>query len=173
MKSTGEVMGIDDDVGLAFFKSQISAGMTLPTSGKTFLSVRKDDFAKIPEIARDFHELGFELIATDGTAEAVRKKHPDIPIRVVRKISEGSTEILEMLYSKDIDLILNTPTKGGTASRDGYKIRRASVDLLIPYITTIAGAKASIKAIKRMKEGDVHIESLEAYHSINSKQESA
>jgi carbamoyl-phosphate synthase large subunit len=173
MKSTGEVMGIDDDVGLAFFKSQISAGMTLPTSGKTFLSVRRDDFAKIPDIARDFHELGFELVATDGTAEAVRKKYPEIPIRVVKKISEGSTEILEMLYSKGIDLILNTPTKGGTASRDGYKIRRASVDLLIPYITTIAGAKASIKAIKKMKEGDVHIESLDAYHQINSKQESA
>jgi carbamoyl-phosphate synthase large subunit len=168
MKSTGEVMGIDNDVGLAFFKSQISAGMTLPTSGKTFLSVRRDDFGRVPDIARDFHELDFSLVATDGTAEAVWNKYPDIPIRVVKKISEGSTEILEMLWSKEIDLILNTPTKGGSASRDGYKIRRASVDLLIPYITTIAGARASIRAIQKMRDGDVHIESLDAYNRANS-----
>ena len=173
MKSTGEVMGIDKDVGIAFFKSQISAGMTLPTSGKTFLSVRRDDFGKIPDIARSFHELGFELVATDGTAEAIRKKYPGIPVRVVKKISEGSTEILEMLWSKEIDLILNTPTKGGMASRDGYKIRRASVDLLIPYITTIAGAKASIRAIDKMKKGDIHIASLDAYHSVKPGKESS
>ncbi len=164
MKSTGEVMGIDRDFGRAFFKSQISAGMSLPTSGKVLISVRKDDFDSVPEIAKGFHELGFELLATDGTAEAVWKVFPDVPIRVVKKISEGSTEILEMLWSRHIDLIVNTPTKGGSASRDGYKIRRASVDLVIPYITTIAGAKASLSAIRNMKKGGIQIDSMAAYH---------
>jgi carbamoyl-phosphate synthase large subunit len=164
MKSTGEVMGIDDDFGLAFFKSQISAGMSLPTSGKVLISVRKDDFPSIPEIANRFHRLGFEILATDGTAEAIWSKFPDIPIKVVRKISEGSTEILEMLWSKQIDLILNTPTKGGSASRDGYKIRRACVEVVIPYITTIAGALASLGAIEKVGSGDVRISSLDSYH---------
>jgi len=164
MKSTGEVMGIDDDFGLAFFKSQISAGMSLPTSGKVLISVRKDDFPSIPDIANHFHRLGFQILATDGTADAIWRKFPDIPIRVVRKISEGSTEILEMLWSKQIDLILNTPTKGGSASRDGYKIRRACVDLMIPYITTIAGARASLGAIEKVGSGEVRISSLDSYH---------
>ena len=164
MKSTGEVMGIDSDFGRAFFKSQISAGMALPTSGKVLISVRKDDLVQVAEIAEDFHKLGFELLATDGTANAVWKKYPEIPIKVVRKISEGSTEILEMLWGREIDLIVNTPTRGGSASRDGYKIRRASVDLMTPYITTLAGARASISAIENMRKGEIHISSLDSYH---------
>jgi len=164
MKSTGEVMGIDTDLGRAFFKSQASAGMTLPTSGKILLSVRSEDLDEIPEIAMGFHRLGFDLLATDGTAEAVWSKYSDIPIRVVQKISEGSPEILEMLWNRDLDLIVNTPTKGGSASRDGFKIRRACVDLIIPYITTLAGAKASIGAIEKIKKGDTAIDHIDSYH---------
>ncbi len=163
MKSTGEVMGIDDDFGLAFFKSQVAAGMALPTSGRVLISVKKDDFAEIPEIANRFHEMGFELLATDGTAAAVRTKYPNIPIRIVRKISEGSTEILEMMWRREIDLIINTPTKGGSATRDGYKIRRSCVDLSIPYVTTLAAARASVSAIENTKKGPVHVDSLASY----------
>ncbi len=163
MKSTGEVMGIDDDFGLAFFKSQVAAGMALPTSGRVLISVKKEDFAEIPEIAKKFHELGFELLATDGTAAAIQAKYPNIPIRVVRKISEGSTEILEMMWRREIDMIINTPTKGGSAFRDGYKIRRQSVDLCIPYVTTLAGARASVSAIEKTKKGAIHVESLASY----------
>ena len=164
MKSTGEVMGIDTDFGRAFFKSQIAAGMPLPTSGKVLISVRKEDLREIPEIARRFHELGFEIVATDGTAAAIRSKYPEIPVRIVKKISEGSTEILEMMWQRDLDLIINTPTKGGSASRDGYRIRRACVELMIPYITTISGARASLEAIEHIRKGEIRISSLESYH---------
>jgi carbamoyl-phosphate synthase large subunit len=165
MKSTGEVMGIDDDFGRAFFKSQIAAGMALPTSGKVLVSVRKGDMGEVPGLVNRLHDLGFEILATDGTANAIGQKHPDIPIRVVRKISEGSTEILEMIWSREIDLILNTPTEGGRASSDGYKIRRASVDLGVPYVTTMAGARASVSAIENIRKGEIRVSSLEAYHS--------
>ncbi len=164
MRSTGEVMGIDYDVGRAYFKSQVAAGTPLPTSGKVLISVRKDDLPHIPDIAKRFHEMGFQLLATDGTAAAILAKHPDVPISIVRKISEGSTEILEMIWRREVDLIINTPTKGGNASKDGYKIRRASVDTVTPYITTMAGALASVEAIEHMRKGQITISSLSDYH---------
>lgn len=163
MKSTGEVMGIDFDFGKAYYKAQLAAGNRLPLEGTIFISVRRQDRnGKLVYIAKKLKELGFNLIATKGTARFLNEN--GVNVKIIKKISEGSENILDLMLKKKVDLIINTPTSGKIPFTDGYYIRRYAVDLRIPYITTIAGALAAVKAIESVKKGDISVMSLEEYY---------
>lgn len=158
MKSTGESIGIDENFGLAFYKSQLSAGMNLPKEGKIFISVKEQDKKKIQSIAEKASELGFELIATGGTADAVE----DVDIEKVKKVSQGSPNIRDAILNKEIDLIINT-SEGKQSAKDGYIIRRLAIELGIPYVTTLAGARAALNAIESAQNNEIKVKSLNAH----------
>ncbi|MCF8119828.1 MAG: carbamoyl-phosphate synthase large subunit, partial [Deltaproteobacteria bacterium] len=145
MKSTGEVMGVDASFGLAFAKSQLAAGQRLPLSGTVFISVRDEDKALVPEIAADLRDLGFEIMATRGTAAYLQER--GIHNRQVNKVREGRPHVVDMIKNGDIDLVINT-TSDKRAVAESFSIRRAALTLEIPYTTTMAGAKASVAAIR-------------------------
>lgn len=161
MKSTGESMGIDANFGLSYYKSQISANMDLPTQGKIFISVKDADKDKITDIVKKADELGFEIVATRGTARAVAE---DIEIEVIRKVSQASPNIRDAVINGEIGLIINTPS-GKQSADDGYLIRRMVIELGIPYITTLAGARAALNAINEVKNGKIMVRSLNEYHN--------
>ncbi len=161
MKSTGEVMGIDYDFGLAYYKAELAAGMKLPTEGTVFISVRKKDQEKILPIAKKLQELGFKILATDGTAEFLRKH--GIDAEVVLKISQGRPNILDAIINGQVNLIINIPS-GKRGKTEGYMIRRAAVDYSIPYITTIPGAMAAVKGIEAIKKNKMTIKPIQEYH---------
>jgi len=161
MRSTGESMGIDENFGVSYYKSQLSANMELPTKGKIFISVKDADKDKIQDITKKAEELGFELLATRGTADAV-KSH--VKIDRIRKISQGSPNIRDAILNGEIALIINTPS-GKQSADDGYFIRRMAVELGIPYVTTLAGARAALNAIENVKEGEINVKSLNDYHN--------
>ncbi|WP_297983704.1 carbamoyl-phosphate synthase large subunit, partial [uncultured Methanobrevibacter sp.] len=158
MKSTGESIGIDENFGLAFYKSQLAAGMDLPKEGKIFMSVREQDKKKIQPIAEKAHDLGFDILATKGTADSIF----NVPITRIKKVSQGTPNIKEAILNNEIDLIINTP-HGKQASEDGYTIRRLAIDLGIPYVTTLAGARAALNAIAAIKENELKVKSLNNY----------
>ena len=160
MKSTGESMGIDENFGVSYYKAQLSAGMELPKQGKIFVSVKDADKDSILDIVKDAEELGFELVATKGTAEAVEEH---VNIETIRKVSQGSPNIRDAMLENEIALIVNTPS-GRQSADDGYHIRRLAVELRIPYVTTLAGARAVLKAIKNVKDGEIGVKSLNDYH---------
>ncbi|WP_455645104.1 carbamoyl-phosphate synthase large subunit [Methanosphaera sp.] len=161
MKSTGESMGIDKNFGLAYYKAQLAANMKLPTEGKIFLSVRDLDKPKIAPIAKKAKELGFDLIATRGTAEAA----PDVEIDVIRKVSQGSPNIRDAMLNGEVAFVINTPS-GKQSADDGYIIRRLTIELGIPYVTTIAGANAVLKAIEEAGSGEFNVKSLNEYGEL-------
>lgn len=158
MKSTGESIGIDENFGMAFYKSQLSAGMDLPKSGKIFISVKDSDKKKILPIAEKAEELGFELVATGGTADAA----PGVNIEKVKKVSQGSPNIRDAILNKEIDLIINT-SEGKQSAKDGYIIRRLAIELGIPYVTTLAGARAALNAIDAVQNNAIKVKSLNEY----------
>ena len=158
MKSTGESIGIDENFGMAFYKSQLSAGMDLPKSGKIFISVKDSDKKKILPIAEKADELGFELVATGGTADAA----PGVNIEKIKKVSQGSPNIREAILNKEIDLIINT-SEGKQSAKDGYIIRRLAIELGIPYVTTLAGARAALNAIEAVQNNAIKVKSLNEY----------
>jgi len=161
MKSTGEVMGIDEDFGKAFYKAEEAAYSTLPTKGNILLTVgRGEDKSIFLPIAKGFAELGFKLYCTEGTHKFLQRHN--IQTELVPKIREDP-RILHMMKNKEMDLVINIP-KGSKIGSDGYKIRRAVVELNIPYITTVAGSVASLKAIKSMIKGRISINSLDGYY---------
>lgn len=162
MKSTGESMGIDENFGVSYYKAQLSAGMELPKQGKLFISVRDSDKNNIQDIVEKAESLGFELVATRGTARAVENA---VNIGTIRKVSQGSPNIRDAVLNGEIDLIINTPS-GKQSADDGYYIRRMAVELGIPYVTTLAGARAVLNAIEHVKEGDIQVKSLNKYHSL-------
>lgn len=162
MKSTGEVMGIDFDFGKAFFKAQLAAGNALPNGGRVFLSMKKGDAERVVPIARKLYEMGFKIFATEGTLAVLEKN--GVPGTLVKKIREGSPNILDMMLGKEVDLIINTPTVGKIPFTDGFYIRRYAVDLNIPYITTLTGAEAAVRAMESIRRGEISIRSLDEYH---------
>jgi carbamoyl-phosphate synthase large subunit len=162
MKSTGEVMGIDFNFGRAYYKAELAAGNTLPRKGKIFISARRNDAEKLLPVAKRLHSLGFELLATEGTSRVL--VGAGVPAKKIKKISEGSPNILDIMRGKGVDLIINTPTVGKVPYTDGFYIRRHAVDLGIPYITTVTGAEAAVKAIDSVLKGEVTIRSLEDYY---------
>ncbi len=160
MKSTGEVMGIDDDLGMALGKAQLAAGSSLPTQGNVFISVRDGDKIAIVPIARTLVELGFTIYATSGTALFLQES--GIDCRQINKISQGRPHILDKIQDHDIAWIVNT-SLGRRTTEDSYRIRRAAIDLHIPYTTTISGAAAFIRALKDMRDKAVGVKAVQKF----------
>ncbi len=158
MKSTGESIGIAENFGMAFYKSQLSAGMDLPKKGKIFISVKEDDKKKIRPIAEKAANLGFELVATPGTADSTGLD----TVQKVKKVSQGSPNIRDSILNKEIDLIINT-SEGKQSALDGYIIRRLAIELGIPYVTTLAGARAALNAIEAVQNNKIEVKSLNEY----------
>ncbi|CDF29302.1 carbamoyl-phosphate synthase large chain [Methanobrevibacter smithii CAG:186] len=155
MKSTGESIGVDENFGMAFYKSQLAAGMDLPKEGKIFISIKEQDKKKIRPIAEKAANLGFELAATSGTADAAK----GVDIEKIKKVSQGSPNIRDAILNKEIDLIINT-SEGKQSAQDGYIIRRLAIELGIPYVTTLSGARAALNAIEAVQNNEITVKSL-------------
>jgi len=161
MLSTGEVMGLSDDFGIAFAKSQIAAGNNLPTSGNVLFSIKDNDKPRAVEIARKFHNLGFKIIATKGTC--ITLINNNIPSEFALKMTEGRPNIADYIINGKIDLIINTAI-GKQSIRDSFPIRRNAIEKQIPYVTTIRGAEATIMAIEALKAKKVGVKPIQSYY---------
>jgi carbamoyl-phosphate synthase large subunit len=161
MKSTGEVMGVAPDYPTAFGKAQAAAGAELPASGTVFISVTDGDKPAATQIASAFHDMGFRVLATGGTATAIRRM--GVPVERLNKVSEGSPHVVDRIEAGEVDLVINTPTGSG-ARADGYEIRRAAVARGIPCITTLSGASAAQRAIRASRSGESGVVSLQELH---------
>jgi carbamoyl-phosphate synthase large subunit len=161
MRSTGEVMGIDYNLGLAFFKAELSADNSLPLEGIVFISVRDEDKAAVAVAAKKLTDAGLKIIATDGTAEYLKKS--GIQVERVNKIFNGSPNVLDYMKRGEVKLIINTPTTK-QSMKDGAQIRRGAVDYHVPYITTVQAAQASADAIVMAKKDRITIKALDEYH---------
>ena len=160
MKSTGEAMGIDYNFGKAFAKSQLSANVNLPLKGNLFVSVKSSDKYFIYEHVKNLMNLGFKIYATKGTANFLKEKNIDC--FETKKVKEGTPNIVNFINKKKINLIFNT-TEGTQAIKDSFTLRRAAINNKVPYYTTIAGAKASVEAIKELSKKSLDISSLQKY----------
>ena len=162
MRSTGEVMGISNSFGEAFAKSFWAKGHKLPESGGVFISVNDNDKRKVVEIARDFVEMGFELIATDGTCKVLKEN--GLNVRPVYKVAEDRPNVVDLVVNGEINLIVNTPL--GRSSRfDERAIGDAAIKYQIPCITTLSGAAAAVRGIRALKSGGVlNVKSLQEYN---------
>lgn len=161
MKSTGEVMGIDESFGLAFAKSQMAAGFRVSASGSVFISVHDDHKNRIVNVARLFDQLGYRILATSGTAKYLGQQ--GIGATVVNKVSEGRPHVIDYIKNGDIQMVINTSV-GRKSSRDAYHIRRGALAYNILYTTTLAGARALAEAAKAMNHQDWNVCSLQEYH---------
>jgi carbamoyl-phosphate synthase large subunit len=171
MKATGEVMGIDYDFGIAYYKAELAAGMRLPIDGTVFISVKKEDRKKILSIAKKLQEMGFKIVATSGTAYYLREN--GVKAEITLKVSEGRPNVIDEIINRRIHFIINTPS-GKRGKTEGFLIRRAAVDHNIPYITTIKGAQAVVKAIESIKKAGmdgVTVKSIQEYHEEIKKEE--
>jgi len=162
MKSTGEVMGIDRTFGLAFAKSQLAVNALFPSTGKVFISVNDRDKTAILDVARRLQKRGFELMATSGTA--ARLSAEGLQVEMTYKVNEGRPNIVDHVKNNEIVLIINTPL-GKASAFDEVAIRRTAVDYRIPYITTIAGAQATISALEALASGDLSVNCLQEYNA--------
>ncbi|HEV7822094.1 MAG TPA: ATP-grasp domain-containing protein, partial [Burkholderiales bacterium] len=149
MKSTGEVMGVGATFGEAFFKSQLAAGDRLPESGKVFISVRDADKPAAVAIAHDLVALGFQLVATRGTAAALAAD--GLAVLPINKVAEGRPHVVDMIKNSDVALIVNTVEEKRTAVRDSYAIRRAALQARITLYTTLAGARAACTGMQQSR----------------------
>ena len=161
MKSTGEVMGIARDFPTAFGKAQAGAGVALPSEGAVFISVCDTDKPAATQLAARVHDLGFRVLATRGTAAAIRKM--GTPAEQVNKVGEGSPHVADRIRGGDVDLVINTPVGRG-ARTDGWEIRRAAIETGIPCITTMTGASAAARAIGAARESGLRVTSLQELH---------
>jgi carbamoyl-phosphate synthase large subunit len=163
MKSTGEVMGVANDFPAAFGKAQAAAGAALPDEGGVFISVTDTDKPAATQLAASLHDLGFRIYATGGTARAIRGM--GVPVERIKKIGEGSPNVVDHIESGEVDLVINTPTGTGARS-DGWEIRRAAVGRGIPCITTVTAASAAQRAILARRKGEVEVRSLQELHGL-------
>ncbi len=166
MRSTGEVMGVARDVATAFAKAQAGAGAALPDSGTAFITVTDIDKPKAVEIGQTLQSLGFDIVATSGTAAALEAAGVKVKTEL-KKVGEGSPNVVEMIESGDVDLVINTPTGSG-AHTDGWQIRRAAITGRVPCITTATGGEAAVQAIERSREGAAPVISLQALHAASA-----
>ncbi len=160
MRSTGEVMGLDENFGRAFAKSQIGAGVKLPTGGTVFISVKESDKDQIEGPARELLAMGFSLVATRGTARVLESK--GLPVATINKVLEGRPHVVDALKNGEINLVFNT-TDGAQALTDSSSIRRAALTLKVPYYTTMAGATAATQAIQALRTGSLEVAPLQSY----------
>jgi carbamoyl-phosphate synthase large subunit len=166
MKSTGEVMGIAGDFPTAFGKAQAAAGVELPEKGSVFITVTDTDKPAATQLAARFHDLGFEVIATGGTAQAIERM--GVPVTRINKLHEGSPHVVDLIRKRRCDLVINTPTGSG-ARADGYEIRTAAVRQGIPCITTMTGATAAARAIAAGGQDEAAVRSLQEIHEQAAK----
>ncbi|HEY2615310.1 MAG TPA: carbamoyl-phosphate synthase large subunit [Chthoniobacterales bacterium] len=165
MKSTGEVMGIDADLGLAYAKSQMAAPPPLPKSGSVFISVKDSDKANVISLAHEFVGLGFQIIATSGTAATLAAAN--VPVTKVHKIREGRPHVLDLVRNGEIHFIINTPS-GKIPREDEVRIRNASLAQKIPIMTTIRAAQASANGIRSLQRSNLRVKTLQEYHALPS-----
>jgi carbamoyl-phosphate synthase large subunit len=169
MKSTGEVMGIDPDLGAAVAKSQFAAGQKLPKEGAVFISVQDTDKDSALSVAKDFVDMGFTIRATRGTSQFLNEN--GVPAQMIKKVSAGRPHVVDAVTNNEIQLILNTGSSSQT-KKDGYEIRRAAIKYKIPYATTTDGTKAICKAIQAIKKvigkGGLTVKPIQAYHQENT-----
>ncbi|MEW6419302.1 MAG: carbamoyl-phosphate synthase large subunit [Nitrospirota bacterium] len=161
MKSTGEVMGIDENFGLAFGKSQISCGTRIPLSGKIFISLKDKDKPTSVLIVKKLLKLGLSVVATRGTAMYL--KDHGLDVEVVNKVAEGRPHIVDLIKNKEINFVINT-VSGAQAQKDSFSIRQSALQYRVPFTTTMSGAMAAVNAIEMLKEKRVNIKSIQEYH---------
>ncbi|HWP57836.1 MAG TPA: carbamoyl-phosphate synthase large subunit [Candidatus Acidoferrales bacterium] len=166
MKSTGEVMGLDASFGMAYAKAQLAGGMRLPLAGKVFISVRDEDKERTAPIARRLRNLGFDVVATRGTAAYLQAR--GVRAETVNKVQEGSPHVADAIQAGEIAMVINTPTDSYSQA-DSYYIRRAALDYQVPYFTTIAGADAAVEGIELLKSSDFTVRALQEYHKTHAK----
>jgi carbamoyl-phosphate synthase large subunit len=162
MKSTGEVMGVAHDFPTAFAKAQAAAGLVLPSEGTVFLTVADSDKSGAFGIAAQLHDLGFRILATRGTAQAIARM--GVPAETLNKIGEGHPHVVDRIEAGDVDLVINTPSGSGARS-DGYEIRRAAIARGIPCLTTLAGGMAAARAIGAARLREPPVLSLQELHA--------
>lgn len=163
MRSTGEVLGLSENFGEAFYKAQEATQTRLPLEGTVLFSVNSSSKKELPEIAKDFHECGFKIVATGNTYEVI--KEAGIPVEKINKMQEGRPNIVDGIMNGDINLVINTPAGANKQFDDSY-VRKTSIKKKIPYITTMAAAKATAAGIKAVKEhGTLNVKSLQELHA--------
>src|SRR5690606_18752199 len=163
MRSTGEVMGISDSFGSAFAKAQAAADNELPTSGTVLVTVNEGDKPTVSPIVRRFRDMGFRIMATQGTAEFLRAR--GIPAEGVLKVHEGRPNTIDMIVNGQVQLLINTPL-GKYAQRDDYTMRQAAVAHRVPYTTTMSAANAACDAILALRFRQPSVRSLQEWHEI-------
>ena len=166
MKSTGEVMAMAEDFPTAFAKAQSATGVALPQRGTAFIAVTDTDKPAATQLAARLSDLGFSIIATPGTAQAISRM--GIPVEPINKLQEGSPHVVDYIERREVDLIINTPTGSG-ARADGYEIRTAAIRQGIPCLTTMTGATAAARAISAQSDGVGELRSLQELHSIGRR----
>jgi carbamoyl-phosphate synthase large subunit len=160
MKSTGEVMGLDRDFGTAFAKSQLAAGVVLPASGTVFLSVKDSDKPAAVRLGTDLQALGFNLVASRGTAAALAEA--GLEVAVVNKVHEGRPHVVDLIKNQDIQILINT-TGGRQAIKDSFSLRREALMAKLPYYTTVAGARSLVEGLRRLGQGELSVAPLQSY----------
>lgn len=171
MKSTGEVIGLDRDLANAIAKSQLGAGVALPTEGKVFVSVKNEDKEALLTLAKDLHEMGFKLVATGGTCAYLKEQ--GLEVERINKVLEGQPHIVDAIINGDIDLMINTTSKSSQAAADSTSIRRQALQNKIPYYTLMSAAAAGVQAIKALKYGELEVASLQSYFEELEQEEAA
>jgi len=161
MRSTGEVMGIDADLGIAYAKSQMAAGAPLPLSGRVFISVSDAHKSAVPSVAKQFADLGFELVATGGTADTLEKA--GLKVQRIFKLGEGRPNSVDLLKNRELHLVINTPS-GEVPRADEVKIRTTAVYTGTPIMTTLSGAKAAALGIAALRKRGYDVKTLQEYH---------
>ncbi|NOQ67389.1 MAG: ATP-grasp domain-containing protein, partial [Desulfobacterales bacterium] len=160
MKSTGEVMGIDSSIGVAFAKAQLAAGQKLPVKGNVFISVRDADKPAVVSLAQRLLSLGFSILATSGTAAFLSENN--VECTMVNKISQGRPHLLDKVQDNEIQWIINT-SMGSRTTEDSYTIRRSALDYHLPYSTTASGALSMLMALETVKEKEIQVKAIQEY----------
>jgi carbamoyl-phosphate synthase large subunit len=158
MRSTGEAYGWDLDFGLAFLKGMMSANQTLPAHGAVCLSVNKRDRQEAIAIARDFVQMGFSLLATRGTAEALTQA--GLPVKMVYKVNEGRPHIADRIHNGEVDILINTPL-GGPSFYDEKALRRAAIECRVPLVSTLSAARAAVEGIRKLRQNVLTVHALQ------------
>jgi len=161
MRSTGEVMGIDQTFAMAFYKSQLAAGVKLPLEGKVFISIKDSDKAGYLLLAKDLMSMGYSVVATDGTAHYM--KDHGLEVEVVHKVASGQRpHVLDFMKNGEVQLMFNT-TEGKQAIKDSYSIRNTALTMKLPYFTTLAASKAAVQSLAAIKAGKLDVKPLQDY----------
>jgi carbamoyl-phosphate synthase large subunit len=154
-------MGIDPDLGTAYAKSQMAANATLPLAGRVFISVSDNHKTQVAEVARQFVDLGFEIISTPGTATVL--EHAGLKVQRISKLQEGRPNAIDLMKNREIQLIINTPS-GQIPRADEVRIRTTAVYTGIPIMTTLSGARAAALAITALKQHGYQVQTLQEFH---------